>query len=262
MYNTPFDLLCQLEHYSTEATIFCQMHLFWNFKKSFPIFWRDLFWWLKGIHDACRFCINDPLVVTHHQYKYPTIICTHKQKCPSMQSEKHLRQSPSQSKSEKQFCWSTSLCVIIWATSWQNHQTYMCAQRRLRSAWASAQSDRSSLCALGVAKDPSFLHADSEDSDQSGRIPRLIWVFDGRTCHFVGFVTSWLNYFRISATMKCNFDLRKFPMDGQHCSVQMESCKYLRVLPSPISSMFLMNPKLWSRISLCPKHAIALTLMW
>ena len=32
------------------------------------------------------------------------------------------------------------------------------------------------------------LHADSEDSDQTGRMPRLIWVFAWRTCHFVGFV--------------------------------------------------------------------------
>ena len=50
----------------------------------------------------------------------------------------------------------------------------------------------SSPCALWVAKDPSFLHADSEDSDQTGRIPRLIWVLTGCTCHFVGFVTRWL----------------------------------------------------------------------
>ena len=50
----------------------------------------------------------------------------------------------------------------------------------------------SSLCAQWVAKDPSFLHADSEDSDQTGRMPRLTWVFAGRTCHFVGFVTRWL----------------------------------------------------------------------
>ena len=27
--------------------------------------------------------------------------------------------------------------------------------------------------------------AHSEDSDQTGRMPRLIWVFAGRTCHFV-----------------------------------------------------------------------------
>ena len=32
----------------------------------------------------------------------------------------------------------------------------------------------SSLCAQWVAKDPSFLQADSEDSDQTGRMPRLI----------------------------------------------------------------------------------------
>ena len=34
----------------------------------------------------------------------------------------------------------------------------------------------------------------SEDSDQNGRMPRLIWVFAGRTCYFVGFVTGWLKF--------------------------------------------------------------------
>ena len=37
----------------------------------------------------------------------------------------------------------------------------------------------SSLCAQWIAKDPKFLHADSEDSDQTGLMPRLIWVFAG-----------------------------------------------------------------------------------
>ena len=45
----------------------------------------------------------------------------------------------------------------------------------------------SSQCAQWVAEDPMFLHADSEDSDQTGRMPRLIWVFTGRKGHFVGF---------------------------------------------------------------------------
>ena len=51
-----------------------------------------------------------------------------------------------------------------------------------------------SLCAQLVAKDPSFLDADSGDSDQTGRMPRLIWVFAGRTCHFIGFVMRWLKW--------------------------------------------------------------------
>ena len=46
----------------------------------------------------------------------------------------------------------------------------LCTQRRLRSAWASALSDQSSLCTLWVAKDPTFFQADSKDSDQTGRI--------------------------------------------------------------------------------------------
>ena len=53
----------------------------------------------------------------------------------------------------------------------------------IHPAWS-----ESSLCAQWVAKDPSFLHADSEDSDQTGRMPRNFWIFAGRTCHFVGFV--------------------------------------------------------------------------
>ena len=41
------------------------------------------------------------------------------------------------------------------------------------------------LCTQWVAKGPSSLHADSEDSDQTGKMPRLIWVFAGCTDHFV-----------------------------------------------------------------------------
>ena len=46
----------------------------------------------------------------------------------------------------------------------------------IRPVWS-----ESSLCAQWVAKDSMFLHADSEDSDQTARMPRLIWVFAGRT---------------------------------------------------------------------------------
>ena len=37
-------------------------------------------------------------------------------------------------------------------------------------------SEESSLCSQWVAKDPRFLHADSEDSDQTGRMHTLIAV--------------------------------------------------------------------------------------
>ena len=48
----------------------------------------------------------------------------------------------------------------------------------IRPVWS-----ESSLCDHWVAKDPSFLHADSED-----------WVFAGHSCHFVGFVMRRLKY--------------------------------------------------------------------
>ena len=58
----------------------------------------------------------------------------------------------------------------------------------IRPVWS-----ESLLCAHWVAKDPSFLHVDGKNSDQTGRISRLIRVFAGRTCHFVGFVMRRLN---------------------------------------------------------------------
>ena len=70
----------------------------------------------------------------------------------------------------------------------------MYAPWKLRSAWASAQSDQSSLCALWVAKDQMLLHVNTEDSDQTGQMSMLIWVLTGRTCNFVGFVMVRLIY--------------------------------------------------------------------
>ena len=57
----------------------------------------------------------------------------------------------------------------------------------IRPVWS-----ESSLCAKWVAKDLRFLNADSEDSDQTGQMPRLIWVLAWRTGLFVGFVMRWL----------------------------------------------------------------------
>ena len=58
---------------------------------------------------------------------------------------------------------------------------WLCAQRRLISAWASAQSDQSSLSAWWKLGPLATHWTHSEDSDQTGRMPRMIWVFAGRT---------------------------------------------------------------------------------
>ena len=70
----------------------------------------------------------------------------------------------------------------------------------IRPVWS-----ESSLCAQRIAKDQSFLHADSEDSVQTWWMPRLIWVFAGRTCHFVGFVMHMLiiMYNKLPLTLRC-----------------------------------------------------------
>ena len=58
---------------------------------------------------------------------------------------------------------------------------WVCTQQRQISLGIRPVWSQSLLCAQWVAKNPSFLHADSEDSDQTGQMPSLIWVFTGRT---------------------------------------------------------------------------------
>ena len=74
-------------------------------------------------------------------------------------------------------------------TKWHERPAKTQISLDIRPVWS-----QSSLCAQWVAKDPSFLHVDSEDSEQTERMPRLLWVFAGRTCHSVGFVTRQLKY--------------------------------------------------------------------
>ena len=135
---------------------------------------------------------------------------------------------------EQQLC---SVCIkdmslMTKTTKW------LCAQRRLRSAWASAWRMLGSLCTtqrtaktlirLGGRMSGSLAThwADSEDSDQTGRMPRQIWVFAGRTCHFVmkrlifhalllwGIGTDFAQItFTIFVTRQANLCLRAFRHD-------------------------------------------------
>ena len=88
------------------------------------------------------------------------------------------------------------LTTDIWATTWQNQQNE-CVPSKDSDQPGHPPSlirgcpdwSETSLCTQLVAKDPSFLHADSEDSDKTERMPRLVWVFAGRT--LILLVLSW-----------------------------------------------------------------------
>ena len=81
---------------------------------------------------------------------------------------------------------------FIWAASRQNQQNGLCTQQRLRSAWASAQSDQSSLSAWRKLGSWATHWAHSKDSDSDREDAQadlsLCWAHS----HFVGFVMRWL----------------------------------------------------------------------
>ena len=104
-----------------------------------------------------------------------------------------------------QFCVEKEVCVLCldsasllgqkmsWLmtkpTKWRVHPAKTQISLGVRPVWS-----ESSLCAQWVAKDPSFLRADSKGSDQIGRMPKLTWVFDGYIGHFVGFAMMRLKW--------------------------------------------------------------------
>ena len=72
--------------------------------------------------------------------------------------------------------------------------TLLVRRAKTQTAWASAQTHQSSLCAQWVAKDPRCLHADSEDSDQTGwtQSEAQADLSSLGACHFYWFVELWL----------------------------------------------------------------------
>ena len=96
------------------------------------------------------------------------------------------------------FCMPISIRVR--ATTWRNQQNDLCAQQRLRSAWASAQSDQSLRCALWTQA----FFMQTAKTDQTGQMPRLIRVFTGRTSYFVGFVMRRLIYKKMRSYLPKN----------------------------------------------------------
>ena len=74
---------------------------------------------------------------------------------------------------------TSDLHPVIWAAMTKPTK-WVYAQRRLRSAWAFAQSEPL-LFSWRNLRSLATHWVHSKDSDQNGRMPRLIWVFAGRT---------------------------------------------------------------------------------
>ena len=85
---------------------------------------------------------------------------------------------------------SKGIVKYIWAATWQNQQYGLCAHRRLKvSPGIHPVWSESSLSAWRKLGSLATHWAHSEDSDQTGQMPRLIWVFAG--CTVILLVLSW-----------------------------------------------------------------------
>ena len=89
---------------------------------------------------------------------------------------------------------------------------------KTRSAWASAQSDQSSLFPWRSIGSLATHRVHSEDSDQTGWMPRLIWVFAGHTCHFVGFAMQRLYFAAINNGMQALPNVHSYAATNFHIS--------------------------------------------
>ena len=110
--------------------------------------------------------------------------------------------------------------LTIWAATWQNQQNECVPS--IRPVWS-----ESLLCASWVAKDPNFLHADSEDADQTWGMPRLIWVFAGHTLILLVLLCRGSFFFFINERdSRRNSRLKKFYFEASN-EQQIKDWKYL-----------------------------------
>ena len=68
--------------------------------------------------------------------------------------------------------------------------------------------------------------AHSEGSDQTGWMPRLIWVFTGRTCHFVCFVMmrlKWSWWCQVNMNLRYKISMPKYANIMQNLSQNFET---------------------------------------
>ena len=71
--------------------------------------------------------------------------------------------------------------LFIWAATWQNQQSDCAPSEDSDQPGHTPSLIRVfAVCLMGT-NDRSFLHVHSKDSDLTGWMPRLIWVFAGRT---------------------------------------------------------------------------------
>ena len=124
---------------------------------------------------------------------------------------------------------------------------WVSTQQRLRSDWAHAQSDQSSLSTWRNLGSLATHWVHSKDSDQTGRIPRLIWVFSGRTAillvltlsRLIQLLASWSELFiflkKYKNTLK-SADLLK-SLTPESLTGLTQLLKQFRPLVSPIRAL-------------------------
>ena len=124
-----------------------------------------------------------------------------------------------------------------WAASWQNQQND-CAPSK----------DSDQLCAQWV---PFFTR--TAKTDQTGRMPRLIWVFTGRKVHFVGFFMRRLKFMLVSVLhiyqTACEINIFFYRFSIEHTgSIQIHSTFWIFKMSSAIDNPCSGNKKLVFKI--------------
>ena len=109
---------------------------------------------------------------------------------------------------------------MIWAAAWQNQRKGMCAQRRLRSAWASAQSDQSLCWAFNGKLRTQGIFMWTAKTDQTGWMPRLISVF----CWV--HISFWHAVAHLSSGLSCPYDY-SVHTSSVHTTVPSYNCSVL-----------------------------------
>ena len=87
-------------------------------------------------------------------------------------------------------------------------------------------------------QDLAIQNVPSEDSDQTARMRRLIWIFAGRTCTKIFFLTLWLIWWKILKDMKAmDFLTKKIKLSKVKHKCLTSTCNVMYLAFVPIYSL-------------------------
>ena len=134
-------------------------------------------------------------------------------------------------------------CLVTKPTKWHVRPAKTQTSLGVRPVWS-----ESSLSAWRKLQSLATHWAHSKDSDQTGQMPRLIWVFAGRTYHFVGFFREAAHMLRTNWWILTKLCISRLQFVDITVVMNNDLCQNLVSTEGPKTNSWILTKSIYSDI--------------